>query len=46
MLAALCSRLMAGNRFLNAVRLVLGLEITRILLSLAEELWRGVLEWS
>lgn len=46
MTAALCSRLLQKNRFSGAVRLVLGLEIARVLLQMAEKTAEGILKWS
>lgn len=46
MTAALCNQLMQKNRFGNAIRLVLGLEITRVILVVLKENLMGALKWS
>ena len=45
-LAAICGQVMKGSRFAGALRMALGLEISRTLLMMLDELVQRMIEWS
>lgn len=46
MTVALCNLLMQKNRFSNAIRLVLGLEISRAMISVLQIPLKALFKWS
>lgn len=46
MTAAVCTQLMQKNRFGKAVRLLLGFEIARVMLELAQKAMKDMFLWS